>query len=208
MRTRPSISVSDLSDKAVETYRKLGLECLFVVGGEGTLEIGYKFQKRGANVIGIPKSIDNDADRTDCTFGHQTAVHVACDALNRLHTTGRSHQRVRIVEKIQLHENGGIPFTIMMVAEGAHGEGRDAITLASASTRLHGVPQLGGVGQYLADQIKKQIDLEVRCTVLGHIQRGGTPCAFDCVLGTGLGSFAVQAAVEGKAELFGIRMGR
>ena len=234
LRPDGTISVSDLSDKAVETYRKLGLECLFVVGGEGTLEIGYKFQKKGANVIGIPKTIDNDLDGTDYTFGYQTAVQVACDALDRLHTTGRSHQRVmilevmgrtagwialesgisggahiilipeipfsidRIVEKIQLREKGGSPFTIMMVAEGAHEEGRDAITLASASTRLQGVPQLGGVGQYLADQIKKRVDLEVRCTVLGHIQRGGSPCAFDRVLGTRLGSYAVQAAAEGR----------
>lgn len=97
----------------------------------------------------------------------------------------------RIVEKIQLREKGGSPFTIMMVAEGAHEEGGDVITQASASTRLQGVVQLGGVGFHIADAIKKRIDLEVRCTVLGHIQRGGSPCAFDCVLGTRLGSYAV-----------------
>ncbi|MBP7735140.1 MAG: 6-phosphofructokinase [Spirochaetes bacterium] len=229
-----SIRVSDYSDRAVETYRKLGLDCLFVVGGEGTLEIGYRFHKKGVNVIGIPKTIDNDLDRTDYTFGFQTAVEVASEALDRLQTTGRSHQRVmilevmgrtagwialesgisggahiilipeipysidRVVEKIQAREKGGSPFSIIMVAEGAREEGGDVITLASASTRLQGVPQLGGVGQYLADQIKKRIDLEVRCTVLGHIQRGGSPCAFDRVLGTRLGSFAVQAAAEGK----------
>jgi phosphofructokinase-like protein len=234
MRPDGTISVSDCSDKAVANYKKMALDCLFVVGGEGTLEIGYKFQKKGINVIGIPKTIDNDLDKTDYTFGYQTAVQVACDALDRLHTTGRSHQRVmilevmgrtagwialeagiaggahiilipeipysvdRIVEKIQFREKGGSPFTIMMVAEGAHEEGKDVITQASASTRLQGVAQLGGVGFYLADQIKKRIDLEVRCTVLGHIQRGGSPCAFDRVLGTRLGSYAVQAAAEGK----------
>ncbi|HPU89300.1 MAG TPA: 6-phosphofructokinase, partial [Spirochaetota bacterium] len=168
------------------------------------------------------------------TFGYQTAVQVACDALDRLQTTGKSHQRVmilevmgrnagwismesgisggahiilipeipfnidKVVEKIQFREKGGSPFSIIMVAEGAKEEGGEQITLSSASTRLQGVPQLGGVGQYLADQIKKRIDLEVRCTVLGHIQRGGSPCAFDRVLGTRLGSYAVQAAAEGR----------
>ncbi len=228
-----SIKVSDYSDRAVETYRKMGLDCLFVVGGEGTLEIGYRFFKKGVPVIGIPKTIDNDLDKTDYTFGYQTAVEVASEALDRLQTTGRSHQRVmilevmgrtagwialesgiaggahiilipeipynidRVVEKIEFRAGGGSPFSIIMVAEGAREEGGGVITQASASTRLQGVPQLGGVGQYLADQIKKRVDLEVRCTVLGHIQRGGSPCAFDRVLGTRLGSFAVQAAADG-----------
>ncbi len=229
-----SIKVSDYSDTAVDTFKKLGLDCLFVVGGEGTLEIGYRFFKKGVPVIGIPKTIDNDLDKTDYTFGYQTAVEVASEALDRLQTTGRSHQRVmilevmgrtagwialesgisggahiilipeipysidRVVEKIRLREKGGSPFSIIMIAEGAKEEGGEVITQASASTRLQGVPQLGGVGQYLADQIKRRIDLEVRCTVLGHVQRGGSPCAFDRVLGTRLGSFAVQAAAEGK----------
>lgn len=229
-----SIKVSDYSDTAVDTFKKLGLDCLFVVGGEGTLEIGYRFFKKGVPVIGIPKTIDNDLDKTDYTFGYQTAVEVASESLDRLQTTGRSHQRVmilevmgrtagwialesgisggahiilipeipysidRVVEKIRLREKGGSPFSIIMIAEGAKEEGGEVITQASASTRLQGVPQLGGVGQYLADQIKRRIDLEVRCTVLGHVQRGGSPCAFDRVLGTRLGSFAVQAAAEGK----------
>jgi phosphofructokinase-like protein len=234
MRQDGSISVSDYSDRAVENYKKMGLDCLFVVGGEGTLEIGYRFFQKGIPVIGIPKTIDNDLDKTDYTFGYQTAVEVASDAMDRLHTTGRSHQRVMIlevmgrnagwialeagiaggahiilipeipfnidsvVEKIRLRMEGGSPFSIIMAAEGAREEGGEVITLATASTRLQGVPQLGGVGFYLADQIKKRIDLEVRCTVLGHIQRGGSPCAFDRVLGTRLGSSAVQAAAEGK----------
>ncbi len=104
----------------------------------------------------------------------------------------------RVVEKIRLREKGGSPYSIIMAAEGAKEEGGDVITLASASTRLQGVPQLGGVGYYLAEQIKKRVDLEVRCTVLGHIQRGGSPCAFDRVLGTRLGSHAVKAAAEGR----------
>ncbi|MBN2079050.1 MAG: ATP-dependent 6-phosphofructokinase [Spirochaetes bacterium] len=229
-----SISVSDYSDRALETYRKLDLDCLFVVGGEGTLEIGHRFHEKGARVIGIPKTIDNDLDKTDYTFGFQTAVEVAREALDRLHTTGKSHQRVmilevmgrtagwialesgiaggahiilipeipftidRVVEKIRLRAEGGSPFSIIMVAEGAREEGGEVITQATATTRLQGVPQLGGVGSYLAEEIKKRIDLEVRCTVLGHIQRGGSPCAFDRVLGTRLGAEAVRAAAEGK----------
>ncbi len=229
-----TIHVHDHSDKALQTVRDLELDCLFVVGGEGTLEIGYKFQKIGVPVIGIPKTIDNDLDKTDYTFGYQTAVHVACEALDRLTTTGRSHQRVMIlevmgrtagwialeagiaggahiilipeipydiesvVEKIRLRAKGGSPYSVIMVAEGAKPIGGDVVTQESATTRLQGVPQLGGIGFYLANEIKNRIELEVRCTVLGHIQRGGTPTAFDRVLGTRLGSHAVQAAAEGK----------
>ena len=229
-----SIAVYDYSDRAVQTVKDLELDCLFVVGGEGTLEIGYKFQQKGVQVIGIPKTIDNDLDKTDYTFGYQTAVQVACEALDRLATTGRSHQRVMILEvmgrtagwialeagiaggahiilipeipydiesvvqKIRHRAKGGSPYSIIMVAEGAKAIGGDVITQESATTRLQGVPQLGGIGFHLANEIKERIDLEVRTTVLGHIQRGGSPTAFDRVLGTRLGSYAVQAAAEGK----------
>jgi len=226
--------VNEYSDKAVENFNHLELDCLVVIGGEGSLEIGYKLYQKGLPVIGIPKTIDNDLDKTDYTFGFQTAVQVACDAMDRLHTTGRSHDRVMILEvmgrnagwialeagiaggahiilipeipykvenvvkKIQLRKDGGSPFSIIMVAEGAFEEGGDLITQATAMDRLQGVPQLGGVGIYLAEQIKERIDLEVRTTVLGHIQRGGSPTAFDRVLGTRLGSYAVEAASKVK----------
>lgn len=229
-----SISVYNYSDKAIQTISDLELDCLFVVGGEGTLEIGYKFYEKGVPVIGIPKTIDNDLNKTDYTFGFQTAAQVACDALDRLSTTGRSHQRVMILEvmgrntgwialesgiaggahiilipeipydiesvvrKIRVRAQGGSPYSIIMVAEGAKEIGGDVVTQESATTRLQGVPQLGGVGFHLANEIKKRIDLEVRCTVLGHIQRGGSPTAFDRVLGTRLGSYAVHAAANGK----------
>jgi len=228
------IHTRDRSDEAVATVRELGIDCLFVVGGEGTLDIGYQLQKKGVPMIGIPKTIDNDLAGTDYTFGFQTAVEVACDAMDRLHSTGRSHQRVMILEvmgrnagwialeagiaggahiilipevpynikyvlqKIRLRTKGGSPYTIIMVAEGAVAEDGTVITQEAATTRLQGVPQLGGVGNHIAALIKQEIDLEVRTTVLGHIQRGGSPCAFDRVLGTRLGSFAVQAAAEGK----------
>lgn len=229
-----TMATYDYSEKVISNFKSMMLDVLFVVGGDGTLQLAYQLYQRGIPVIGIPKTIDNDLEGTDYTFGFQTAVQVACDALDRLQTTGRSHQRVmilevmgrtagwialeagiaggahiilipeipykfdNILEKIRLREAGGHPFSIIMVAEGAREQGGSMITQESASTRLQGVPQLGGVGFYLGERIQKEIELEVRCTVLGHIQRGGTPNAFDRILGTRLGSFAVRAAAEGK----------
>ncbi|MDO9582545.1 MAG: ATP-dependent 6-phosphofructokinase [Desulfomicrobium sp.] len=228
------IKISDLSDQAMDTFRMLGLDCLFVVGGEGTLELAHKFELMGMPVVGIPKTIDNDLEGTDYTFGFQTAVQVACDAMDRLHTTGRSHDRVMILEvmgrnagwialesglsggahiilipeipynldnvvtKIQHRIRGKSPFSIIMVAEGAREEGGERITQGSATNRLQGVEQLGGIGFHLANQIRERIPLEVRTTVLGHIQRGGSPTAFDRVLGTRLGAAAVDAAARGE----------
>ena len=226
--------VRDLSAQAMDTFRSLELDCLFVVGGEGMLELAHKFQLMGMPVVGIPKTIDNDLMGTDYTFGFQTAVQVACDAMDRLHTTGRSHDRVMILEvmgryagwialeavlaggahiifipeipyrldnvvtKIQHRIRGGSPFSIIMVAEGAREEGGERIVQGAADGRLQGVEQLGGVGFYLAQRIRERIPLEVRTTVLGHIQRGGSPTAFDRVLGTRLGAAAVDAAARGE----------
>jgi len=234
MNADHSITTHDYSDRALETAKKLDLDCLFIIGGDGTLGIGHRLYELGIPIIGIPKTIDNDLDKTDYTFGFQTAVQVACDALDRLYTTGESHQRIMILEvmgrnagwiameagisggahiilipeipydiesvirKIRQRIDSGSPFSIIVVAEGAMAIGGDVIIQESASTRLQGVPQLGGVGFHLADEIRKRIDLEVRCTVLGHIQRGGSPTAFDRILGSRLGSHAVQAAAEGK----------
>jgi ATP-dependent phosphofructokinase / diphosphate-dependent phosphofructokinase len=228
------VTVRDYSKQAIENFKKLKLDCLFVVGGDGTLQIAHRFCELGLPMIGIPKTIDNDLVGTDYTFGYQTAVQVACDALDRLHTTGESHQRVmilevmgrdagwialeaglagrahailipeipykmeKVLEKIRLRIEGGSPFSIIVVAEGAKEIGKEAITSEIASNRLQGVQQLGGVGYHVAREISAQIDLEVRCTVLGHTQRGGTPLAFDRILGTRLGTEAVRAASEGK----------
>ncbi len=228
------VDIHDYSEKAIRHFKRMMLDCLFVIGGDGTLQIANQFYERGVPVIGIPKTIDNDLEQTDYTFGFQSAVQVASDAMDRLHTTGRSHSRVMILEvmgrtagwialeagiaggahiilipeipykveslleKIKYRIAGGSPFSIIMVAEGAKELGGEEIKMESGENRLQGVDQLGGVGFYLAEQIKKEIDLEVRTTVLGHIQRGGTPNAFDRVLGTRLGSYAVRAAAEGK----------
>jgi len=208
------------------------LDCLFVVGGEGSLIIANKLHERGVPVIAVPKTIDNDLAGTDYSFGFHTAVQVASDAIDRLQTTGRSHDRVMILEvmgrnagwialesgisggaqvilipeipfdmdvvvgKIRERQAMDIPFSIIVVAEGAMEQGGRQITMQEATTRLQGVPQLGGIGNYLAHKLGEDIDLEVRATVLGHIQRGGTPIAFDRVLGTRLGSFALHSAVK------------
>ena len=180
------LTTQDYSQQSIENFKRLDLDCLFVVGGDGTLQLGYKFFERGLPVIGIPKTIDNDLVGTDYTFGYQTAVQVACDALDRLQTTGESHHRVMILEvmgrdtgwialeagisggahvilipeipydleevleKIHLRQEGGSPFSIMVVAEGAKEMGKEAITSEAASTRLQGVAQLGGVGNFIA----------------------------------------------------------
>jgi len=222
----------DYSDKAVNNFKRLDLDVLFVVGGEGSLKIGHELSRKGLPLIAIPKTIDNDLEGTDYSFGYQTAVQVACDALDRLQTTGRSHDRVMllevmgrnagwialesgiaggahvillpeipyqldvVLEKIRARKAGGHPFTIMVIAEGAVEAGGQALTSEEAGARLQDVAQLGGVGDYLAKRIAREIDLEVRCTVLGHVQRGGTPNSFDRVFGTRLGTFAVHSAAK------------
>ncbi len=228
------IVIRDLSERVIKNFRKMMLDCLFVVGGEGTLQIGYELYKRGLPIIGVPKTIDNDLEGTDYTFGFQTAVQVASDALDRLRTTGKSHQRVMILEvmgrdsgwialeagiaggahiilipeipfsmdnvleKIKLRQAGGSPFSMIVVTEGATELGGGVIAKEEADKRLQGVAQLGGVGQYIAVKVGREIDLEVRCTTLGHIQRGGTPNSFDRVLATRLATYAVKTAAEGK----------
>lgn len=227
-----SIVTRDYADRALSTFKRLRLDCLFVVGGEGSLIIANKLHERGVPVIAVPKTIDNDLAGTDYSFGFHTAVQVASDAIDRLQTTGRSHDRVMILEvmgrnagwialesglsggaqvilipeipfdmdvvvrKIRERQAMDIPFSIIVVAEGAMEKGGRQITMQEATTRLQGVPQLGGIGNYLARKLGEDIDLEVRATVLGHIQRGGTPIAFDRVLGTRLGSFALHSAVK------------
>ena len=227
-----NIQVRDYSNKAIENFKKLNLDCLFIVGGDGTLQIANRFSEMGLPIIGIPKTIDNDLKGTDYSFGFHTAVQVACDALDRLQTTGRSHDRVmilevmgrdagwialesgisggahiilipeipyqldKVLEKIRKREAGGSPYTIIVVAEAAFEAGGEKITTENASERLQGVKRYGGVGTYLTEKIKNGVHQEVRCTVLGHTQRGGTPVSFDRILGTRFGAFAVKAAAE------------
>src|SRR5581483_7264684 len=205
----------------------LGVDALIAIGGEDTLGVATKLGEQGVPVVGVPKTIDNDLGATDYTFGFDTAVNIAMEAIDRLHTTAESHHRALIVEVMGRHAGwialhaglaGGAnviliperPFDIdkvvawvehrfqtryapiVVVAEGAHPLSED-LSLTSGQLDAFGHVRLGGVGQLLAEEIEKRTGKEARCTVLGHIQRGGTPTAFDRVLATRFGLHAVGA---------------
>jgi len=229
------IVYKDLSEVCVENIKKNEIDCLFTLGGDGTQKSARDFAVRGINVIGVPKTIDNDVACTEITFGYNTAVSVAADALDRLHTTGETHHRIMVLEvmgryagwlalesaiaggadvalipeipydiekaakKIINRKNIGKSFSIVVVAEGAKPKGGDMVI---KSTRDNGAgvdnTKLGGVGEEVARQLEEITGLESRCTVLGYMQRGGTPTSFDRVLSTKYGAKAMQLALEGK----------
>jgi len=215
-----------------QTFERRGLDGLIAIGGEDTLGVASRLHRDGLPVIGVPKTIDNDLGATDVTFGFDTALQVATEAIDRLHTTAESHNRVLVVEVmgrsagwIALHSGlaGGadvilipeIPFdiddvcrlirrrhergryfSIVVVAEGATPrEGTMAVSEGALDEFGH--PRLGGIGQRLEREIEQRTGFETRTTVLGHVQRGGTPTAFDRVLATRLGLAAVDAAHAG-----------
>jgi phosphofructokinase-like protein len=209
----------------------LGVDALVAIGGEDTLGAAAALYADGVNVVGVPKTIDNDLGATDYTFGFDTAVNIAMEAIDRLHTTAESHHRALIVEVMGRHAGwialhagmaGGAnvilipekPFSmekvcayvehrfqtryapIVVVAEGARPNEED-VALADERLDSFGHVRLGGIGQLLADEIEKRTGKEARATVLGHIQRGGTPTAFDRVLATRFGVQAIQAVHDG-----------
>jgi ATP-dependent phosphofructokinase / diphosphate-dependent phosphofructokinase len=214
--------------EAIANLDILGIEALVVLGGEGTLGIAEQFHKRGFPVIGVPKTIDNDLAATELTFGFMTAIDIATEALDRLHTTAASHDRVMILEvmgrntgwialhaglagsadiilipeipysfdsivrKVQSRESTGSRFTNIVVAEGATELGKSEMYQDQESLRL------GGVGSYVRRCIEELTGKESRCVVLGHLQRGGTPNAFDRMLGTNFGACAVRALASGE----------
>lgn len=215
-------------DEALDNLRKLEIEALIVIGGEGTLAIAEQFHKRGFPVIGVPKTIDNDLSATELTFGFMTAIDIATEALDRLHTTAASHDRVMILEvmgrntgwialhsglagsadlilipeipfsiesvlrKVRQREKDGSSFTNIVIAEGAVEVGTKPIYLDAEAMRL------GGVGSHLRRRIEAETGKESRCVVLGHLQRGGSPNAFDRMLGTNFGACAVRALANGQ----------
>ncbi|MCR5146273.1 MAG: ATP-dependent 6-phosphofructokinase [Clostridia bacterium] len=225
----------DMSDICVENLKNDGFDCLFTLGGDGTQKSARDFTLKGVKVIGVPKTIDNDVACTDITFGYNTAVSVASEALDRLHTTGETHHRImvlevmgrysgwialesaisggadvalipeipydmdKVVEKIKHREEKGKKFSIVVVAEGAMPKG-GTITVEGVRDNGTGVDntKLGGIGQIVTKQLEELTGLEARCTVLGYVQRGGTPTAFDRVLSTKYGSKAMELALEGK----------
>jgi 6-phosphofructokinase 1 len=233
-RTNP-FKIDGGVDQITQNLYELGIDALIAIGGEDTLGVATKLAERGVHVVGVPKTIDNDLNATDYTFGFDTAVNIAMEAIDRLHTTAESHHRALIVEVMGRHAGwialhagmaGGAnvilipeqPFSvervcayvesrfqshyapIIVVAEGATPDGGENATLDKGLDAF-GHARLGGIGEWLADQIEKQTGKEARTTVLGHIQRGGTPTAFDRMLATRFGLHAIDAASE---EDFGV----
>ena len=215
-----------------QSLAQLRLDALIAIGGEDTLGVANRLHQDGVKVIGVPKTIDNDLGATDVTFGFDTALQIATEAIDRLHTTAESHNRILVVEVmgrsagwIALHAGiaGGadvilIPeiafdidevcrlierrhvrgryFSIVVAAEGATPQA-GTMQVMSGAVDDFGHPRLGGIGARLEHEIEKRTGYETRATVLGHVQRGGTPTAFDRVLATQLGLAAINAAHDG-----------
>jgi len=229
-RTNP-FKIEGGVEKVRENLAKLEVDALVTIGGEDTLGVATKLSELGVRVVGVPKTIDNDLNATDYTFGFDTAVNIATEAIDRLHTTAESHHRVVVVEVmgrhtgwIALHSGlaGGanvilipeVPFDIeqvcdwirsrfrtnyspiVVVAEGAV-PAAGTLSLASGEVDAFGHVRLGGVGNQLAGEIEARTGQESRAVVLGHIQRGGTPTAFDRWLATRFGLHAIDAAAAG-----------
>jgi 6-phosphofructokinase 1 len=221
----------DVSSQVVARTKELQLDALIVVGGDGTLSIGRDLFNMQVPVVGVPKTIDNDVAGTECTFGFDTALNVAVDAIDRLRTTAESHHRVMLLELmgrdagfIALHAglSGGadvilipeIPFrresVIAKIKERAATGSRDSLIVVSEGARPQGgsqvisrkgdalrVARLGGVSWDVAEFIEDECKVQTRVTILGHIQRGGTPTAFDRWLATRFGAAAVRLAAKG-----------
>lgn len=216
------------SDTAIKNISRLKLDAIVAIGGEDTLGIAQKLTEKGIDIVGCPKTIDNDLMGTDLTFGFDTAVSIATEAVDRLHTTAEAHDRVLVCEVMGRHagwiaayaglaggadcilipekpidmdevcemvrqrSNKGINFSIIVVAEGAKIKNMDEI-LASEHKDEFGHVQLGGIGHVIAKILEENTRFDTRVTVLGHVQRGGTPTAFDRVLGTRYGVAAMDA---------------
>ncbi len=234
-RTNPYKKPEDVQ-KVKENYKKLGLSALIAVGGEDTLGVAAKLCKDGLNIVGVPKTIDNDLSGTDYTFGFDTAINIATECIDRLHTTAESHHRIMVVEVMGRHAGwiateagiaGGadiilipeIPidieevcflikkrhgrgknFSIVVVAEGAEfKQGTKLIEIVQeGKLDEFGHVRLGGIGEILSKEIEKRTGFETRVSVLGHIQRGGSPTAFDRILGTRFGVKSVELVVNRK----------
>lgn len=227
------VAYQDMSGQAMKNLEKAGIEALIVIGGDGSLKIGAEFADLGLPVAAVPKTIDNDISGTERTFGFDTAVAVATDALDRLHTTAESHHRVMLLEvmgryagwialhsglaggadcilipeipysidsviqKISRRQAQGKLFSIIVIAEGAVEIGGQLVGTQAAAGSTEKI-RLGGAGEKLAKEIETRTGIECRCTVLGHLQRGGSPTAFDRVLATRYGISAVEALRQGK----------
>jgi 6-phosphofructokinase 1 len=217
----------DVSEEIVKSIRALSLDALIVIGGDGTLHIAHELYQKGVPVIGVPKTIDNDIGGTEVTFGFDTALNIATEAIDRLHTTAESHHRVMVLElmgrdagfitlqagvsggadvilipeipfkyesilaKIRERVDRGALFSILAVSEGAKPFGGGQV-FSRGGDEVY-VPRLGGIGQRVGEYLEGH-GIETRVTVLGHVQRGGTPTAFDRWLATRYGAASVRLA--------------
>lgn len=218
--------VADRSDEIVGRFAELGIDALIAIGGDGSLNIANALYQKGLPVIGVPKTIDNDLAATDMTFGFQTAVEVATDAIGRLHSTAEAHQRVMvvqvmgrhtgwialesglaggadvilipeipyrlepIVEKVRERDRAGRRFSIVVIAEGA-------LPVGGKPSYADETGRYGGIADQLSDQLAELTGKETRNLVLGHIQRGGTPIAYDRNLALRFGAAAVRCIHDG-----------
>lgn len=231
-RTNP-FAVEGGVQRITDNLAAAGVEALVAIGGEDTLGVATKLAELGVNVVGVPKTIDNDLSGTDFTFGFDTAVNIATEAIDRLHTTAESHHRVLVVEVMGRHAGwialhagiaGGasavlipeVPFDIeavcahvetrfkseyapiIVVSEGALPADGSGMTTSSGEKDAFGHVRLGGIGDRLASEIEHRTGKEARAVVLGHVQRGGTPSAFDRWLATRFGLQAIGAVADGE----------
>ena len=212
----------DISEQIVTNAAKLGIDAIITIGGDGSQKIGYELFKKGMNIVGVPKTIDNDLSATEVTFGFDTALHTVTDAIDKIHTTGASHHRVMVVEvmgrdcgwiALEAGIAGGahvilipeIPFTIEHVCRHIAGRekiGKDFTIIVVAEGVRHPVEfkenrRASSIGNLIGNAIANISDKEVRVSVLGHIQRGGSPSPFDRILGTRFGVAAVDLIAAG-----------
>lgn len=227
-----AVQERDRSDEVLRAVQRHGFDGLVVIGGDGTLRIAHELGLKGVPVVGVPKTIDNDLSATEVTFGFDTALTTATEAIDKLHTTAESHHRVMVLEvmgrdagwialhsgiaggadvilipeipfrleavtgSVELRCQRGRQFSIVVVAEGAKLEGGEAIYQRGSSVEP---ARLGGIGNWLASTLADElVDHEVRATVLGHLQRGGSPTARDRILGTRFGVRAVELIAHGQ----------
>ncbi len=224
------IQIRDVSERVMKNFNRMGFDCHIAVGGDGSLEIAHRFAvEKGMHVIGVPKTIDNDLEATQRTFGFDTAVSTATEALDKLHSTAKSHDRVMVVEvmgrdsgwialnsgisggadvilipefrfdidkvcaKINDNELHDKHYAIVVVAEGASAKDADVICKPQDKCEIgRQEVLLGGIGEWVADEIRKRTDKDTRSLVLGHLQRGGSPTTFDRLLALRFGAAAVR----------------
>ena len=233
-RTNP-LKSADGAEQVIENMKRMKLDALIAIGGDDTLSVANRLHQEGVAVVGVPKTIDNDLNMTDYTFGFDTAVNIVTEAIDRIHTTAESHNRVMVIEVMGRHSGwiathagiaGGadmilIPekhytmddivnsikerhqrgkdFSIVVVAEGVKisSDKGEELVVSKAGKDEFGHVKLGGVGQVVSEEIEKRTGFETRVTVLGHLQRGGTPTAFDRVLATRFGVAAIDLIHQG-----------